>query len=123
MSFRPGYLLLAVILTVASASVAVCAARADFSGLVDIGGGRRMYLECRGKGSPTVVLVAGLRGSGRDWDIAETPGPTVFAGVANVTRVCAYDRPERRSASSRAGVTRCGNRRRQPTRSATCMPS
>jgi hypothetical protein len=29
----------------------------DFAGLVDIGGGRKMYMECRGKGSPTVVLV------------------------------------------------------------------
>src|SRR5690242_12593863 len=31
----------------------------SFSGLVDVGGGRRMYLECRGNGSPTVVLVSG----------------------------------------------------------------
>lgn len=33
----------------------------DFAGLVDIGGGGKMYLECRGTGSPTVVLVAGLK--------------------------------------------------------------
>ena len=31
----------------------------DFAGLVDIGGGRQMYMECRGKGGPTVVLVSG----------------------------------------------------------------
>jgi len=31
----------------------------DFAGLVDIGGGRKMYMECRGKGSPTVVFVSG----------------------------------------------------------------
>ena len=30
----------------------------DFAGLVDIGG-RSIYLECHGTGSPTVVLVAG----------------------------------------------------------------
>ena len=24
----------------------------DFAGLVDIGGGRKMYMECRGKGAP-----------------------------------------------------------------------
>jgi hypothetical protein len=35
----------------------------DFAGLVDIGGGRKMYMECQGKGSPTVVLVSGFRGS------------------------------------------------------------
>ena len=32
----------------------------DFSGLVDIGG-RSLYLECRGQGSPTVILEAGAR--------------------------------------------------------------
>lgn len=65
----------------------------DFAGLVDIGGGRKMYLECRGTGSPTVVLVAGLKGSAEDWNIAGKPAPTVFAEVAKFTRVCAYDRP------------------------------
>jgi pimeloyl-ACP methyl ester carboxylesterase len=65
----------------------------DFAGLVDIGGGRKMYLECRGTGSPTVVLVAGLKGSAEDWNIAKGPGPTVFAEVAKFTRACAYDRP------------------------------
>ncbi len=65
----------------------------DFAGLVDIGGGRKMYLECRGTGSPTVVLVAGLKASAEDWNIAEKPVPTVFAEVAKFTRVCAYDRP------------------------------
>jgi pimeloyl-ACP methyl ester carboxylesterase len=65
----------------------------DIAGLVDIGGGRKMYLECRGAGSPTVVLVAGLRASAEDWNIAEGSGPTVFAEVAKFTRVCAYDRP------------------------------
>ncbi len=52
-----------------------------------------MYLECRGSGSPTVVFVAGLKGSAEDWNIAEKQAPTVFAEVAKFTRVCAYDRP------------------------------
>jgi pimeloyl-ACP methyl ester carboxylesterase len=79
------------------AALALPAARAaqsgDFAGLVDVGGGRRMYLECRGTGSPTVVLVAGLRGSAEDWNIAGKQGPRVFPEVARFTRVCAYDRP------------------------------
>lgn len=37
----------------------------DFAGSVDIGGGRKMYLECRGSGLPTVVLVAGLSSARR----------------------------------------------------------
>ena len=65
----------------------------DFAGLVDIGGGRKMYLECRGTGSPSVVLVGGLRASADDWSLADKSAPAVFPEVAKFTRVCAYDRP------------------------------
>ena len=61
--------------------------------LVDIGHGRKMYLECRGAGSPTVILVGGTRASAGDWDIVNKPGPTVFRAIAGLTRVCVYDRP------------------------------
>src|SRR5262245_22115860 len=37
--------------------------RADFAGPVEIGGGRKMYLECRGSGSPTVVFISGEAGA------------------------------------------------------------
>jgi pimeloyl-ACP methyl ester carboxylesterase len=66
---------------------------ADFAGLVDIGNGRRMYLECRGQGSPTVVLVSGLDAAADLWHRPEQPEPHVFTEVAKTTRVCAYDRP------------------------------
>jgi pimeloyl-ACP methyl ester carboxylesterase len=53
--------------------------------LVDIGEGREMYLECRGTGSPTVVLVSGFRGSNDDWtnvvdpeDSAGAPKPSDY---------------------------------------------
>ena len=73
------------------------ASQGDFAGLVDIGGGRQLYLECRGTGSPTVVLEAGYRGSARVWseDLHQSGAPRtmVLAGVAAYTRVCAYDRP------------------------------
>ncbi len=72
------------------------AASGDFAGLVDIGG-RNIYLECRGEGSPTVVLVAGYRASGRLWtdDLRhpDDPRQMVLPGVAETTRVCTYDRP------------------------------
>jgi len=65
--------------------------------LVDVGGGRRMYLECAGTGSPTVVLVSGQRSSAAEWhttrSAATPPAPPVFEEVAKRTRVCAYDRP------------------------------
>lgn len=42
------------------------AATGDFSGLVDIGG-RSLYLECRGQGSPTVILESGAGGRADVW--------------------------------------------------------
>jgi hypothetical protein len=35
----------------------------DFAGLIDIGG-RRLYLACKGSGSPTVILEAGAGNNG-----------------------------------------------------------
>jgi pimeloyl-ACP methyl ester carboxylesterase len=72
------------------------AASGDFAGLVDIGGGRHLYLECQGTGSPTVVLEAGYGNSGGIWSEDPEPGMArtmVLPGVAAFTHVCAYDRP------------------------------
>ncbi|MBN9309944.1 alpha/beta hydrolase [Devosia sp.] len=52
--------------------------------LVDVGG-YRMHLDCRGEGSPTVVMDAGLGGSSLDWSLVQ-------ADVALTARVCSYDR-------------------------------
>ncbi len=63
---------------------------------VSIGHGRTMYLECRGHGGPTVVLISGVRDRGDIWDtaaLAGHPGPAVLPATARFTRVCAYDRP------------------------------
>lgn len=100
----------ALILITADASAAE-----GFSGSVAIGAGRRIYLECRGTGSPTVVLISGKGNGAADW--SETLAPTdpvhkadhdalawgkgtlrrsesaVFPMVSRFTRVCAYDRP------------------------------
>ena len=67
----------------------------EFSGLVDIGRGRKIYMECRGKGSPTVVLVSGLGNAADIWSVTADPKNErpVFSEVAGFTRVCAYDRP------------------------------
>ncbi|WP_405699561.1 hypothetical protein [Streptomyces sp. NBC_00069] len=85
------------------AAVASDGPSGDFARLVPIGGGRRIHLECRGTGSPTVVLVSGARGAADEWastmDPAHPaaglkPSPSaVLATVASFTRVCAYDRP------------------------------
>lgn len=69
----------------------------DFAGLVDIGDGRHIYLECQGSGSPTVVLEAGFRTRADVWsdDLVQPESPRMMAlpGIAQFTRVCAYDRP------------------------------
>src|SRR5512144_828384 len=53
--------------------------------LVGIGGGRRLFLDCTGTGSPAVVLEAGFGGDTFNWrDVQPQLGRT--------TRTCAYDR-------------------------------
>ena len=52
--------------------------------MVDVGG-RNLYLECTGTGSPTVILQAGLGGASSTW-------ARIAPEVAASTRVCAYDR-------------------------------
>ena len=65
--------------------------------LVDVGAGRRMYVECAGVGAPTVVLVAGKGNRADTWSTSraepDNPDAAVFRRVARFTRVCAYDRP------------------------------
>ncbi|HET9661657.1 MAG TPA: alpha/beta hydrolase [Thermomicrobiales bacterium] len=65
-------------------------------GLVDIGG-RSIYMESAGAGSPTVVLIAGALSRGDIWsrDLLEPEGARtmVFPAVASFTHVLEYDRP------------------------------
>jgi pimeloyl-ACP methyl ester carboxylesterase len=53
--------------------------------LVAIGGGRSLYLECVGSGSPTVLLEAGFGADTFSWR-------DVQPEVSRSTRACAYDR-------------------------------
>ena len=48
--------------------------------------GRDVYLDCRGAGSPTVILEAGFGSGAGSWG-------GVLDGVSAFTRVCAWDRP------------------------------
>jgi pimeloyl-ACP methyl ester carboxylesterase len=51
---------------------------------IDIGG-RSLYLDCRGTGSPTVVLISGMGDGAGSWS-------AVLDELAATTRTCAYDR-------------------------------
>ena len=110
---RPSLLFFAALLAVAPA--AVHPAPVDVAGTVDIGGGRQMFLQCSGAGSPTVVLISGKGNGAEDWSEILNPADAahaadydavawgegdlhpsdaaVYPSVARFTRACAYDRP------------------------------
>lgn len=52
---------------------------------IDIGG-RSLYLDCRGRGTPTVILEAGSGSDSATWSAVQDE-------LATTTRTCAYDRP------------------------------
>jgi hypothetical protein len=95
---RGGRQLVAVLfvaVAVFSCVVAACASERpeSFAKRVDIGGGRMMYIECHGSGSPTVLLISGTDTASDLWHAADQKGPTVYDDIQKTTRVCAYDRP------------------------------
>ena len=103
-SFRACALFLVVTVINLFQVLVPAAAEGSNSGrLVDIGCGRKIYLECGGTGSATVVLISGTRGAHDDWtDLIDRKNPNdapkpgesaVFPQVNKFTRVCAYDRP------------------------------
>src|SRR6185436_8496713 len=53
--------------------------------LVKLADGRAIHLYCQGRGSPTVILTAGLGGWASSWS-------KVQPAVARHTRTCAWDR-------------------------------
>ena len=108
----------------------------NVAGLVDIGSGQKMYLECSGTGSPTVVLISGKGNGAADWsEVLDPADPehhadcdamawgkgnlhksnsAVFPMVSRFSRVCAYDRPGTRLSRQRChsrGRRRCTEQR------------
>lgn len=65
--------------------------------LVDIGG-RRLYLDCRGQGSPTILLESGMGDGAAGWS-------PVIGPLAATTRTCAYDRAGRGASDPRGRHT------------------
>ena len=64
---------------------------------VAIGDGRRLYMECVGSGSPTVVLEAGFLADTLSWQDVQ---PEIGRG----TRTCAYDRAGTGNSAAPPGV-------------------
>jgi pimeloyl-ACP methyl ester carboxylesterase len=83
-----------VLVLLAPPASAQSPASGEFSGTVEIPGGRHLYLECHGRGSPTVIFEAGLRSRGDIWWWSrEGVGTGVLPRVAPFTHACIYDRP------------------------------
>ena len=61
--------------------------------------GQRQWISCRGEGSPTTVLINGLRSDHTIWS-------SVVRGIAQRTRVCLTDRPGLGSSPQRRGSQR-----------------
>ena len=57
------FFLVVTLVTLFQVVVVAAAEHSNSEGLVDIGGGRKMYVKCSGRGSSTIVLVGGLRAS------------------------------------------------------------
>lgn len=71
------------------------AAARRYTGAFDIGG-RKMFLNCSGSGSPTVILEAGANAGSHSWF-------AVQPWLATTTRVCSYDRANVPGGSSDPG--------------------
>jgi pimeloyl-ACP methyl ester carboxylesterase len=87
------------------ASRPTAAGQEDIAGTFDIGG-RKMYLQCTGRGSPTVILISGGGIAADLWDSPLGEQPTVYPTIATTTRVCAYDRPGTTRARAEGGISR-----------------
>jgi hypothetical protein len=69
----------------------------EFTGLVDIGGGRKVFAECTGSGQPTVVLESGDESDHNQWQL-------VVAGLSGQARTCTYERLGNGAATQRPDV-------------------
>lgn len=110
---------LAALLVLGALAVSGCqrvAEPAPPHGAVDIGNGRAIFLDCQGRGAPTVLIIPGKGSYAEAWNVvvpqddpirsstydvieqaALTPSrDAVQPTVARTTRVCAYDRPNTR---------------------------
>jgi pimeloyl-ACP methyl ester carboxylesterase len=88
----------------------------DVAGLVDIGNGRSLFMNCQGEGSPTVFVIPGKGSYADAWNAAVPPNDPIRSSpydlieqaqldlsaesvqpiVARATRICTYDRPNTR---------------------------
>jgi hypothetical protein len=95
----------AIAAQVASPVASPVATSDDITGLFDIGDGRRMYLECRGTGGPTVILETGYRSPVDVWTTdlisPESPRTRVYRRTSSCLRPRRLPTGPRRSVTTR----------------------
>ena len=104
------------LLAIAAGGCAQSAADPGPSGLYDVGGGRKLFLDCQGQGSPTVFIIPGKGSYAEAWNFVVPPDDPIRSSpydiiaqakfvpspdavqptLAKTTQVCAYDRPNTR---------------------------
>src|SRR5258705_2885521 len=62
-------------------SLATTARAESFAKRVDTGGGRMMYIEGHGSGSPTLLLISGTDTAAYPWQPVSQDGPTVSGDI------------------------------------------
>src|SRR5215475_9530357 len=112
---RPSLGVLLTILAVI-AGCARSAAEPGPTGLFDIGDGRKLFLDCQGRGSPTVFIIPGKGSYAEAWNYVVPPDDPIRSSpydiiteaklapspdamqptLAKTTQVCVYDRPNTR---------------------------
>ena len=86
---RHDALLALVLLTVSSAARAEPSpAAGNFAGAVEVDG-RKVHLECKGTGSPTVILISGYRNDAEIWTTPPAPGVTPGAASERMAQAAA----------------------------------
>ena len=109
-------ILLVVLLAVAAATLGAPRAHADdTAGLVDIGGGRSLYLNCQGEGSPTVFVIPGKGSYAEAWNAAVPPDDPI--------RSSPYDLIEEAQLGARVRSRRSRWWRRRPGSAPTTGPT
>lgn len=105
-------------LALAAVLLSACAHRVEPPphGLFSVGGGRSLFLDCQGSGSPTVFVIPGKGSYAEAWNVVVPPGDPIRSSpydiieqarlgpspdavqptLARHSRVCAYDRPNTR---------------------------
>ena len=95
--------LIGLALAIAAGGCAQSAADPGPSGLYDVGGGRKLFLDCQGQGSPTVFIIPGKGSYAEAWNFVVPPDDPIRSSPY-VTASRASCQPRRAERAAWGGV-------------------